>query len=298
MHTITFQPSHAHVTATHWQRLAIGLFCGALLASCASKPEPLSVEKRQQLGMVYLSSAGPTGEIFFHADFANGGTSGALKGAGKGAVQAMDGCVNSALSSGPLAPLVLLVCTSLQVPANIAAGSAAGSEQVISEETLASVEQQANQVLQHADLSSALVATLDDLSQKREALAQYEISHGTLPVSENGETVNNVAAKWGYQTVMEVHITKAGFETDEDRVPMMHLSMTANIRLVEAKSGSVLQQQEYQYNGEPQSVSEWFSNNFRKLYRELALANQVLASDILHNTFIDESASAVADERL
>ena len=275
-----------HGVLSHWQSLAIGLFCVALLASCASKPEPLSVEKRQRLGTVYLSSTGSTGEIFFHADFANGGTSGALKGAGKGAVQAMDGCVNSALSSGPLAPLVLLVCTSLQVPANIAAGSAAGSEPVISDETLASVEQQANQVLQQADLSPALVATLDDLSQKRARLAQYNISHGTLPVSENGETVNNVAAKWGYQTVMEVHITKAGFETDEDRVPMMHLSMTANVRLVEAQSGSVLQQQQYQYSGSPQSVSGWFSNNSRNLYRELALANQVLANTILENVFI------------
>ena len=265
--------------------ITVCLICTLLLTSCASEPEPLSAETRQRLGKVYLSSAGATGETFFHADFDNGGTGGALKGAGKGAVQGLDDCVNGALGAGILAPVVLVVCAPIKMTANMVQGSSAGGAVVIPEETLANMEQQTNQVLKQADLSPALVATLDDVSQKHPALAQYEITHGILPPPENGDTLNDVAANWGYQTVMEIQVTKAGFDSDEGRVPMLHLSMTANVRLVEATTGSVIQQQDYHYNSSPQSVAAWFRDDYRNLFRELALANQAIAADIVKNTF-------------
>ncbi len=257
------------------------------LTSCAGAPEPLSLEKRQQLGKVYLSSTGSTGETFFQADFDNGGAGGSISGAGKGAVNGLDGCVNSALGAGGLAPLVFLICTPIMVTKGMAAGTQAGGVQAIPDETLADLEQQTKQVLQQADLSPALVATLDDVSQKQAALAPYEISHGILPPPDNGHTVNEVAASWGYQTVMEIQVTQVGLDGDDGKtvVPMMHLAMTANVKLIDAKSGSVLYQQDYHYNSTSQSVAVWVREDYRNLIRELALANRVLASTIIENVF-------------
>src|SRR6478735_7484235 len=108
------------------QQAAYLLLCALLSNGCASKPESLAPDTRQHLGKVYLNSAGSTGETFFHADFANGGTSGAIKGAGKGALSGLDSCLNGALSTGGLAPIVLLVCTPIMVPTAMVKGSTAG----------------------------------------------------------------------------------------------------------------------------------------------------------------------------
>jgi hypothetical protein len=258
----------------------------ALVAGCASRPEPLKPQLRQQLGKVYLNSAGTTGDTFFHADFAKGGAGGALKGAGKGALAGLDDCAGSAMSGGELGPLVFLVCAPLAIPASMFKGSAAGSKAAIPEETLSRLEEQANVALQTADLSPALVATLDDVSQQEKALAQYEISHGTLPAPENNESISDVAARWDYQTVMDVEVIKAGFDSDNGRVPMMHFTMTAQIKLIDTKSGSVLQKQDYSYNSSPQPLVFWFSDNFGGLAREIVKANQKLANNILSDVFI------------
>lgn len=261
------------------------LLCGLLLTACASQPEPLPLETRQRLGKVYLSSAGSTGETFFHADFAKGGAAGSIKGAGKGVVKTLESCASSALSTGVIAPLILLVCTPLMLPANMAAGSAAGATPEVPEEALDSLEQKTNALLQQLDLSPALVARLDEMSQQHTALAQYEISHGTLPLPENGEAVNVIAAKWGYQTVMEVEVTRVGFESDRGRVPMMHLSMTADVRLVEASTGKVIQQQDYHYEGAPQTLSAWYDNHDSNIPKEIGRANQVLSRKIIEHVF-------------
>lgn len=260
--------------------------CGLLTAGCASNPEPLPPDLRQKLGKVYVNSAGPTGETFFHADFVNGGTGGAIKGAGKGALTGLDSCLNNALSSGVLAPVVLLVCTPIVLPGSIAKGSEAGSNPSVPAAKLAEEEQHTNKLLQDADLSPALVATIDDESQKNAYLAQYEISHGTLPAPEQNESIKDIAAKWGYQTVMEVQVTQAGLETDDGKVPMMHFSMTAHVKLVDTKTGSVLQEQDYSYNSPVQPYAIWFKNDYRNLTSEIVKANHTLANNIIDGTFI------------
>jgi hypothetical protein len=262
------------------------LLCTLLVCGCASTPEPLSPDLRQKLGKVYVNSAGSTGETFFHADFANGGTSGALKGAGKGALTGLDSCVNNAISSGVLGPVVLLVCAPIVLPGSIARGSAAGSNPAVPATVLAEEEQQTNKILQDADLSPALVATIDEQSQQNSYLAQYEISHGTLPAPEKNESIKDIAAKWGYQTVMEVQVTKAGLETDDGKVPMMHFSMTAQVKLVEAKTGSVLQKQDYSYNSQVQPYAIWFKNDYRNITDQIVEANKTLANNIIDGVFI------------
>jgi hypothetical protein len=207
---------------------------------------PFSPDLRERLGKVYLNSAGSTGETFFHADFESNSMM------GKNAVEALDQCLGGALMSGSLAPVVLMVCAPINVPAAMMKARNPNSKPEISEETLADIETKTNAFLKNADLSPALVATIDEQSQHNAYLAKYEISHGTLPLPENGETIVEVAAQWDYQTVAEIRIIEAGFESDAGKAPLLHFSMTAEVKLVETKSGSVLDKQEYRYDGKPQ----------------------------------------------
>lgn len=239
-----------------------------------------------QLGKVYLSNSGAAGETYFDADFARGGKGGAIAGAGKGAFTGLDACFGNALAAGALAPLVMLVCTPILVPVGMVRGSEAGSSPAIAEETLASLEQQANDLLRHADLGAALVATLDELGQQDAALAPYEISHGTLPAPEQGEPLHELAATWGYRTLLDIEVTRAGFDSDDGRVPMMHFAMTAEVRLLEAASGKLLGEQEYRYSGVPRPVASWFASNNRKIGEELVNASRQVAGDIAGNVFL------------
>ena len=259
------------------------LLCALLVTGCASEPKSVPSDLREQLGKVYLSSAGSTGETFFHADFENGGIMGD---SGKNTVEALDQCLGGALMGGALAPVIFAVCAPINISTAIMKTSSLHSKPEISEETLADLEQKTNAILKDADLSPALVATIDERSQHNAYLAHYEISHGTLPLPENNETVSELAAKWDYQTVIEIRITEAGFESDAGKAPLLHFSMTAEVKLIETKSGSVLDKQEYRYDGAPQPYQFWFSDDYHNLLEEITKANQKLASNILDKVFI------------
>lgn len=256
------------------------VLCTLLVCSCASEPEPISPDVREQLGKVYLNSAGSTGETFFHADFESSSMM------GKNALEAMDQCLGGALMGGSLAPVILMVCAPINVPAAMMKAYNPNSKPEISDETLADIETKTNEFLKNADLSPSLVATIDDESQHNAYLAKYDISHGTLPLPENGDTIVEVAARWDYQTVAEIRIIEAGFESDAGKAPLLHFSMTAEVKLVETKSGSVLDKQEYRYDGTPQPYKFWFGDDTRILSEEIAKANRTLANKILDKVFI------------
>ena len=264
------------------QQPAYLLLCALLINGCASEPESVSPDVRERLGKVYLNSAGSTGETFFHADFENDGVMG---GTGKNAVEALDQCLGGALMGGSLAPVILMACSSINVPVAMMKGYTPSAAPELSEETLAGIEEKTNAILRNADLTPALVATIDDESQHNAYLAHYEISHGILPLPENDETIVEVAAKWDYQTVAEIRVTEAGFESDPGRAPLLHFSMTAEVKLVDTKSGSVLNKQEYRYDGTPQPYT-WFGDDLQRLPEEIATANRTLANKILDKIFI------------
>lgn len=263
------------------------LLCALIAGGCASDPEPLKPELRQKLGKVYLNSNGATGETYFHArHLPKGGMSGALAGAGKAAANNLESCMNNSISSGGLAPLVMLICTPLMVPMGIVQGSSAGSKAGVSAETVGELEQQAHTLLQQADLSPALVATIDEMGQQMESLAPYELAHGILPSPEKSQTVYSVANAWGYQTVMDIQVLKTGVESEKGKVPMMHLSMKARMRLVEAASGKLIQEQDYEYNSKPQPAKYWINDQTRELVKAVAETNKALASHIIDDVFI------------
>jgi hypothetical protein len=68
-----------------------------LLIACTNTSAPLTSEQRLQLGRVYLYGNSNAHEAYFHGDIRQGGASGALKGAGTGALDGLDGCLDSAL---------------------------------------------------------------------------------------------------------------------------------------------------------------------------------------------------------
>jgi hypothetical protein len=256
------------------------LLCALLISGCTSTPEPLSADIRQHLGKVYLNSAGASGETFFHADFETRGTM------GKDAAAAMEQCLGGALMGGSLAPAILLVCAPINVSTALMKARNPNSKPAISEEALVDIEEKTNAFLQSADLSPSLVATIDEQSQHNAYLAKYEISHGTLPLPENDESIVEVAAKWDYQTVAEIRVIEAGFESDAGKAPLLHFSMTAEVKLVDTKSGSVLDKQEYRYDGTPQPYNIWFGDDLQKLPEEITKANRTLGNQILTAIFI------------
>lgn len=256
------------------------------LLGCGSTSKPLTTEQRQQLGKVYLYGAGGVHDTYFHGDIRKGGASGALKGVGAGVINGLDGCLDSALGAGPLAPLVLAICTPLAVPAAMVKGGREGSKPLISDEDLTALKTQANQTLQDADLNGALVATVDAQSQGFSALATYDISHGILPAPEKNQPIEPIAAQWGYQTVLHIEVAKAGFETDDGRAPLMHFSMTAHTRLIDTRNNKTLHTGEYRYDSAPQPVNYWFRDDYRLLADEIINGNRQIASDMLKNIFL------------
>ncbi|MEZ5435935.1 MAG: hypothetical protein R3E67_05110 [Pseudomonadales bacterium] len=255
------------------------------LGACTNANNSLTAEQRTQLGRVYLYGASNALETYFHGDISQGGTGGALKGAGNAALDGLDGCLDSALGAGPLAPLVIVVCTPLVVPAAAVKGGRAGSQPLMSEENLAELKNQINQTLQTADLNAALVATVDEQSQKRSALAAHDISHGILPAPENNQTIEQIALQWGYQAVLHIEVTKAGFETDDGRVALIHFSMTAKTKLVDARKNQVLHTGEYRYDSTPQPVNYWLKNDYRLLADEIIKSNRQIANNMLKDIF-------------
>jgi hypothetical protein len=262
------------------------LLCAMIASGCATNPEPLAPDVRQRLGKVYLNSNGATGETYFRADLPKGGMTGAIAGAGKGAANNLESCLNNSISSGGLAPLVMLICTPLMVPIGIVRGSSAGSKAGVPEQTVENLEQQTHSLLQQADLSPALVATIDDMGQQIEKLAPYEMAHGILPAPEGKQTIYSVAAAWDYQTVMDIQVVKAGVDSVKGKVPMMYLSMTARVRLVEAATGKLIKEQDYEYDSTPQPVKYWINDETRQLVLAVAQANKALSKNIIDDVFI------------
>lgn len=267
-------------------RLLPVLLAASLLPGCASTPDALDASARAQLGTVYLHNAGPTRDTWLEGDFPTGGVSGAMKGAGQGAASQFDRCLGNALSAGGLGPLVLLVCTPIMVPAGLVSGSAAGSEAVVTQEAVDEMTRQADTLLQQADLSGALVYSLDEASQRNARLTAYEITHNTLPAPAAGETVYAQAARWGYTTVMDVQVTEAGFNEAKGRVPMLTLALTARVRLVTAANGDAIYDETYTVESPPQPYKYWFMEDQRTLARAITEANRVLTQQILTNVFL------------
>lgn len=261
------------------------LLCALLITGCASEPRSIDSETRDRLGKVYLYSAGSTGETFFHADFKSDDFMG-ISGANKNAAEALDECLGGALMGGALAPTILAVCAPLNIAGTVIVGYAPNDTPKISDETLAELEKRTNDILKAADLTPALVATLDQQSQANAYLAKYEISHGTLPLPKPGESLTELAAKWDFQTIMEVKVITAGFESDQGKAALLHYAMTAEVKLTDTTSGKVINKQEYRYDGTPHSYKFLFGEDNEKLSDEIKLANQTLANQILDKIFI------------
>ncbi len=85
--------------------------------------------------------------------------------------------------------------------------------------------------------------------------------------------------------MIDIQVTEAGFESDKGVVPLMHFSMVAHVTLIDTRTGKTLQEQDYPYASKPQPYEFWFSDNHASLFREIAQANQVLASNIIENVF-------------
>lgn len=262
------------------------LLSTSLLLGCSHHPTPITAEVRQQLGKVYLNSAGLTEKTFLNGDFPSGGMSGAMGGAGKGAAQGMDRCLDATMSSAQLAPLVLVVCTALILPADIYRGSVAGGQPTMTPAAVADMEKRTNDALRSANLSLALVSTIDDIGQRNARLAEHEMTHNTLPAPQGNETIASVAARWGYQTVMEVQVLSAGLESSDSSTPMLHLAMTARVNLIEAASGKSLLQQNYEFESQAQPIKYWFEDDYGTLSRAIVQANKQLADDIVNNVFL------------
>lgn len=262
------------------------LLCLGALTGCSTSQTPITPEMREHFGKVYLHSAAATSKTYFHADFDKGGMGGALKGAGSGVLNGLDACLDSALGAGPLAPLVLVVCTPLEIPAGVVQGSRAGSQPAVAATTLEQMEAQTNHSLQSADLSGALVATIDEQSQTLPVLSHYDITHGVLPTPEKNQTISSVAAQWGYQTVLDIDVTKAGLNSDDGRVPMMHFSMAATVKIIDTAHNAVTQTREFHYDGKPQPLQYWFRDDRRLLADEIVKGNRNIARQILDSIFI------------
>lgn len=270
----------------------IALFCLCFLTTmfslsgCSTASAPLTAEQRQQLGKVYLYGASHVHETFFHGDIRKGGVGGAMRGIGAGAADGLGNCLDSAIAAGPLGPLVLAICAPLQVPAGMVEGGRAGSKPLISEEALDELKNKANQTLQDADLNGALVAATDEQSQRLAMLAPYEMAHGILPTPTPQQTIEQIATQWGYATVLHIEVTQAGFETDDGRAAMMHFSMKARVRLVDAHKNKTLYSNDYNYNSAPQPVGYWFKNDYKLLADEIVKGNRQVASDLLKDVFM------------
>lgn len=262
------------------------LVCISLLAACTAQPQPLSPAMRQQLGKVYLVSSGKPTATFINGDLDSGGMSGALRGAGKAASDGMEKCVSSSVVTMQLAPLVLLVCSVLVVPVSMVSGSVAGSRTTQSPEALAAMKQRVNDSLHSADFSLALVNLVDEAGQHNERLASYELAHGTLPPVEGKDSLYAQAARWDYQTVMEIDVLKAGLEDGDGSVPLLQLAMTVKVTLVDTATGRVRNVQEYDYTSSPQPARYWLEEDYGTLSRAIVQANTGLVQQIVDNTFI------------
>lgn len=269
-----------------FRRTVSFLACITLLAACASQPQPLSPAMRQQLGKVYLVSGGQSTATFISGDLDSGGVSGAMRGAGKAAGDSLERCMSSAIATMQLAPVVLLVCSVLVVPASVVNGSVAGSRTTQSPEALAAMKQRVNDSLRGADLSTALVNLVDEAGQHNARLAPYELAHGTLPPLEGKDSLYAQAARWDYQTVMEIDVLKAGLEDGDGSVPLLQLAMTVKVTLVDTATGRVRDVQEYDYTSSPQPARYWLEEDYGTLSRAIVQANTGLAQQIVDTVFL------------
>ena len=267
-------------------RVMCAVQCTVLLMACAHSPQPLAPTIRQQLGKVYLASSGSPTQTFINGDLDSGGVTGALKGAGKGAGAGLEKCLSSAVAAAQLAPVVLVVCSVLVVPTATINGTLSGSQPTQPAEVLAAMQRRVNDTLRSADLSLALVNLVDEVGQTNARLAPYELAHGTLPPPDGEASLYAQAARWGYQTVMEIDVLEAGLEDGDGSVPLLQLRMAVKVTLVDTATGHARSVQEYEHTSAPQPARYWLEDNYDTLSRAIVQANTELTQKIVDDTFI------------
>lgn len=256
------------------------------LVGCASVPGPPPEGLEAKFGNIAIVPARYVPSTEF-VTFARGPVAGSAKGAG--AMASVPLAWGMEDTHNPYNPLVGLVASILLLPVTVPLGVAAGLTNYTSEETAQQIEmlidiavkkenmplqlgrQVANSTVHLPWVSNRLV--LDVGPENFESTSSY--------TSLSGE---------GIDTVLEIGILRAGFETCGTGNKHMRLYMVAEARLVRVRDNTVLASQEFRFDSPERPIASWtlqrgspLANAFNAGYRKIA--NRIVESMLDHPTY-------------
>jgi hypothetical protein len=268
-------------------------FALLLLANgCVTTAPPApSTAVRDNLGVVAIVPAQFLPDSNF-STFAKGKVAGAAKGAAIGGGTTAVAFAAGAAAAGPVMPFIVLAGV-LTTAAMTTAGAVEGAQQAVSTAQADEIESVINKAVAALDAQRAAGEQLTAIV-KAERSIRLAAVNAAGPDSAAARPAYAQLQSSGIDTVLEVSITKVGFEScgpetvrrlsdacaEEPGHPLVDLFITAQARLVRVSDGKELFVRGFRYVSPRREIPRWVASDGRLLASEFEYAYRELAERV------------------
>jgi hypothetical protein len=262
------------------------------------RPTPTK-EDKPQYGTVGIIHAKFLPEVMLQ-HYAVGTSSGALKGAGEGALAPIK-FFSQGMAGGPNPVAGLFVAIGIALaPVGAIAGSISGAIKAVPEEEA----RHSQEVMRKAVASlKAQEKLVEQVAYNCIRLSDYnfKLLGDEGPIAPD-KTADYTSLKTkGIQTVLEVSVINIGFLGGVGKDPSIALFMDVSARLIRTENSqeirSILQPNKYfhQYVSMPRKIHEWAKDNSRPLVEELENCYKTLGEQISDTAFLTVPSQAMLE---
>jgi hypothetical protein len=259
--------------------LVVTLFLGSLGCSHAPVgPSPLSAEIRGQLGNLGVAYQGPA-SLTVQAKPVRG----AAQGAGTGAMTALVGTFQAALSGGghPMGSAGLIMLS----PGFVAIGALLGAALAPSAEAVEEAETLLDLAVADPDLPAAVRDHIVQAVQGQNPQATVVLPD-PAPAAEDEYLVEAIRSREGIDTILEIQGPTIGLWKEGGPInPSLRLSVGVSTRLIRAADRDVLYTFSPEYRGETRTFTDWAADNAQAFREEIPRASEAIAAQIVTQLF-------------
>ncbi len=265
--------------------VALMLAAALLSAGCGTLPKPPPAEVREQLDRVAVVVVPGGPRTDFHT-FATSRSEGTAKGAALGASQGvMEALAQGAASGGGGAYAGVATAIAVMILAMVGGlvGAVSGHQQAVPSDVSAQVETRVEESVARLALGDLLGARLLE-----SAAARAELRSKRLVLYDSATAAPELPAlrEQGIDSVLLLEVREAGFEGGSGGNPLIHLYVTAHLRLTRVADGGTAYERDFRHSGQEQTFGHWFAEGSVELERAFGLAIDDLAGRVLDEMYL------------
>jgi len=254
-------------------------------AGCSALPKLPPAEVREQLDRVAIVVAPGGPRTDFHT-FATSRSEGTAKGAALGASQGVIEALAQGAASGgggAYAGVATAIAAMIMAIVGGLVGAVAGHQQAVAGEVSAQVETRVEESVARLGLGDRLGARLLETAAARPELRSKRlVLYDSAAMAPELPTLR----EQGLDTVLLLEVREAGFEGGSGSNPLIHLYLTAHLRLTRVADGVTAYERDFRHAGQERAFGHWFADGPAELEKAFGQAVDDLAGRVLDELYL------------